>query len=267
MSKFGFIGFGNMAKMIIKCLIDYAGIEPRDIYVTRADTSRLGEIGAAFNGVNALASPVEVVRNARIIFLCAKPAGIKAALNEMTAFAKSDTHFISLAVVLSLDELDGIYQGKFTKYMPTVASEVASGISLINHNRHVTDAEAADIEALISRFSAVKRISEEDWGFASILTSCMPGFIASVSGHFADAAYRRTGSLSISIEEISELLTGTLYGTAKLLNETGASYAQVVDRVATKGGITREGVNVFDRTLPTVLDEVFEKALIKIHNA
>jgi pyrroline-5-carboxylate reductase len=266
MNKFGFIGFGNMAKMIIKCLINYAGVAPRDIYVTRADTSRLNEINAAFEGINAVASPVEVVKQAKTIFLCAKPDGIKAALTEMKLFASRDTHFISLAVVLTLEQLNGIYEGKFTKYMPTVASEVASGISLINHNRHVTEDEAAYIEKLISRFSAVKRISENDWGFASILTSCMPGFIASVSGHFADAAHRHTGSLSISIEEISELLTGTLYGTAKLLNETGATYAQVTDRVATKGGITREGVNVFDRTLPAVLDEVFEKALEKINS-
>jgi pyrroline-5-carboxylate reductase len=264
MNTFGFIGFGSMAKMIIKCLINYAGVAPRDIYVTRADTSRLNEIGAMFTGVNAVASLGEAVKQAKTIFLCAKPAGIKAALTEMTPLAKSDTHFISLAVVLTLDELNGIYQGKFTKYMPTVASEVAAGISLINHNMHVTDTEAAYIEALISRFSVVKRIDEDDWGFASILTSCMPGFIASVSGHFANAAQRHTGSLSIT--EISELLTGTLYGTAKLLNETGVDYAQVVDRVATKGGITREGVNVFDRTMPALLDEVFEKALEKINS-
>jgi pyrroline-5-carboxylate reductase len=265
MNTFGFIGFGNMARMIIKCLIKYADIKPQDIYATRADTSRLDEIVAEFEGVNAVASPIEIVERARLIFLCAKPDGIRAALTVMSPFAKSETHFVSLAVVLPLDELDGIYKGKITKYMPTVASETAAGISLINHNARVNADDAAYIEGLIGKFSRVKRIREEDWGFASILTSCMPGFIASVSGHFAEAASRHTGSLSL--EEISGLLTGTLYGTAKLLNETGASYAQVVDRVATKGGITREGVNVFDRTLPAVFDEVFDRALQKINQA
>ncbi len=263
METFGFIGFGSMAKMIINCLIKYADVNPQDVYATRADTARLYEAGATFEGVNAVATPGEVAERARVIFLCAKPAGIKNALAEMAASAKSDTHFVSLAVVLSLDELYGIYPGKITKYMPTVASQTGGGISLINHNACVTEADAAYLEGLISKYSGVRHVSEKDWGFASVLTSCMPGFIASIFGHMADAAENYTDSFTR--DEICELITGTLYGTAKLIYETGAAYPQVVNRVATKGGITREGINVFDEKLPNVFDTVFEKAMLKIN--
>jgi pyrroline-5-carboxylate reductase len=265
MKKFGFIGFGNMAKMIINCLIKYGNINPGEIFVTRGDKSRLSEIGGMFEGVTALTTSREVEERADITFLCAKPAGIKEALAEMATVAKSGTHFISLAVVLSMDELQGLYPGKITKYMPTVASETGAGVSLINHNSHVTEAEAAYIEVLLGRFGTVMHVRDEDWGFASVLSSCMPGFIASMFGHFADAALQHSDAFDK--KTVSEIINGTLFGTAKLLVETGADYGQVVDRVATKGGITREGVNVFDGALPEVYDRLFEKALAKIGGA
>jgi pyrroline-5-carboxylate reductase len=40
-------------------------------------------------------------------------------------------------------------------------------------------------------------------------------------------------------------------------------FFELIDRVATKGGITEEGVKVLNRHLPAVFDEVFEKTLAK----
>ncbi len=76
------------------------------------------------------------------------------------------------------------------------------------------------------------------------------------------ASLRHTDSFGKN--EINELITGTLYGTAKLLAETGEDYARVVERVATKGGITQEGVAVFNELLPEVFDKLFEKTSGKI---
>ncbi len=135
----------------------------------------------------------------------------------------------------------------------------------MNHSNRVAAEEAAYIENIIGRFSTVKHIRDEDWGFASELTSCMPGFIASVFGHFADSALRHTESFNE--EEIRWLITETLYASAKLLRTTGAEYKQVVSKVATKGGITQEGVDVFNEALPAVFDELFKRTTAKMRAA
>ena len=262
MANFGFIGFGSMAKMIIRSFIEFSGISPSNIYVTRKSKDKLHEIGDAFKGVNAVESCRDVAENAQVIFLCAKPLEIKEVLAEILPFVNSDTHIISIAGSVSVENLQSVFCGKITKYMPTIVSEVGAGISLIYHNEFVTAEDAALLEDIISRFSKIKHVkNEDDWGFASELTSCMPGFIASIFDYLTNAAQNHTESFSR--DEINELVTETLYGTAKLLSETGMSFAQTVSRVATKGGITAEGVSVFERSLPGVFDEMFERTLAK----
>ncbi len=115
MHGFGFIGFGNMAKVIIGGLVNYAGIDPRSVYVTRGDKSRLGEVADAFKGVNTVETCADVTENAKIIFLCVKPAEMKNVIAEISAAANEETHIVSLSVVISMEDLEKLFNGKVTK--------------------------------------------------------------------------------------------------------------------------------------------------------
>jgi len=257
---FGFIGFGSMAKMLIRCLIEYAGVDPGDIYVTRKDKSRLAEIGDVF-GANAVNTPRDVVASAQVVFLCMKPAELKDILSEIVPFVKKETHLISIVGTASTKVLGSVVKGKITWFTPAITSEIGAGVSLICHNEHVTEEDAAVIEGIISKFSKIKHVRDEDCGFVTELTSCMPGFIASIFDNITNAALEHTGSFSK--EEIEELIIDTLFATAKLLSETGMSFEEVVSRVATNGGITQEGVDVLNDALPEVFDEMYERTLKK----
>ncbi|GAB6275056.1 MAG: hypothetical protein STSR0004_19210 [Peptococcaceae bacterium] len=59
------------------------------------------------------------------------------------------------------------------------------------------------------------------------------------------------------------MVINTLYGTAKLLYEKSMKFDDVVTRVATKGGITQEGVKVLEDKLPEIFNEVFKVTLAK----
>jgi len=55
----------------------------------------------------------------------------------------------------------------------------------------------------------------------------------------------------------------TLIGTAKLLDhDTG--FDELIGRVATRGGITEEGVKVLRARLPAVFNDLFEVTLAKL---
>ena len=55
----------------------------------------------------------------------------------------------------------------------------------------------------------------------------------------------------------SMLVHKTLAGTARILDDEKTGFGTLVVRVATKGGITKEGVRVLEARLPVVFDEVF----------
>ena len=259
--EFGFIGFGRMAKMLIHGLIEYSKVAPHDICVTRHDKSRLNEITDAFNGVTAFEICSDVAKHSRIVFLCVKPAEIKGVLLEIAPYIASSTHIISLAGTVSIDNLQTIAHGKISKLIPTITSEIGKGIALLCHNEHVTEEDASYIKNKLCPFGEIKLVKDEDIGFAAELTSCAPGFIASIFSHFSNMALKHT--TSFTGEEIAQMVTHTLYATSTLLHDTEITFEQLISRVATKGGITQEGVSIFDTSLPSVFDNVFETTLKK----
>ena len=60
------------------------------------------------------------------------------------------------------------------------------------------------------------------------------------------------------------MLTETIYGTGKLLVEKNITFDTLINRVATKGGVTEEGTKVIDEKLPQIINEMFEKTSRKI---
>jgi pyrroline-5-carboxylate reductase len=259
--NFGFIGFGSMAKMLIRSLIEYSGVRPDNILVTRKSKDRLSEVGTTFNGVKVFGNCSEIVKNSRIVFLCVKPAEIREVLLEIASHITDNNHIVSLVGTVAMSNLQSVIRGKISKMMPSITSETGSGIFLVCHNECVTDEDAAFLNESITSFGKMKLVADKDIGFTAELTSCAPGFFASTFSHFVNAALKHTSSFDLN--EITEMVIETLYATAKLLINSNLSFDQIIERVATKGGITEEGVIVLGENLPGVFDELFEKTLKK----
>jgi pyrroline-5-carboxylate reductase len=261
MYKFGFIGFGSMANMLINSLIKYADVSTSDIAVTRKDKNNLHEFNDIFKGINTFSTASDVVINSKQIFICTKPAEIKIVLEEIRHLVRDDNHIIFLAGTVSLCNIEKVLSAKITKLIPTITSQVGEGISLMCHNKNVTNTDISLLESYISKFSKVKIVNDNEIGFAAELTSCMPGLIAGIFDNLSLAAINHTDSFSQS--EINDLLKSTLYATSKLMHESKISFEQIITRVATKGGITIEGVSIFNEELPSVFNKMFIKTLKK----
>ncbi|MDR3085773.1 MAG: NAD(P)-binding domain-containing protein, partial [Christensenellaceae bacterium] len=261
MTEFGFIGLGSMGRMLISGLIRYAKVPAANIAVTRRDRSRLAEIGEAFPGVQTRERAAEIASAARSVFLCVKPAEVKAVLQEIGPVIGPNAQLISLAGTVPLDMISRLVNCRVSKLMPTIVSEIGEGIQLICHGPKVTEGDKEALYPFLEKLGKIKPVNERDFGFASELTSCNPGLIASILRHMAGAAAAHTKSFTP--EEINEMITHTAYATTKLLLDKEMTYAELIGRVATKGGITQEGVAVFDERLPEVFDAMFEKMLIK----
>ena len=54
-----------------------------------------------------------------------------------------------------------------------------------------------------------------------------------------------------------------MIGTARILAGGQMKFDDVVQRVATKGGTTEEGVKILRARLPEVMDELIEATLVK----
>ena len=115
------------------------------------------------------------------------------------------------------------------------------------------------VEDLFNEFSYVRKIDnpiyfkeEEDnlhpadneLEMSTIISSCGPAFIAIMMEKFAQSCSEAS---NISKEEIEEMILKTVIGTAMLKDDQGLSNEEIINKVATKKGITQEGVDLLDK--------------------
>jgi pyrroline-5-carboxylate reductase len=261
MSRIGFIGYGSMGRMLAQGFMKSGGVSPEDIVVSTRTKSKLKELSKQWPGIDTAFDNTEAARKSKYIFLCVKPLEIKSVLEEIRGVLTPDSVIVSIAGSVSLKNIESVTGGKVTRVIPSLTSEVLEGISLVCHNGLVSGEEAAYIETLLSGISTVKRIREEDFDLATELTSCAPGFFAAILNELVQSALRQDGDLTP--KDAEDMVRHTFYGTAKVLLEQNMGFDEMIKRVATKGGITEEGVKIFRAELPETYDHMFKATLDK----
>jgi pyrroline-5-carboxylate reductase len=153
-----------------------------------------------------------------------------------------------------------MFPGAVSKVIPSVTMEAGRGVTLICHGRGSSIEQRVALATLFGRSSLVREVEEAQVEVASDLTSCAPGLMAEMMLKFAEGG-ARVGSLTR--EEALEMVLETMMGTAIMLTDLGVAPEELKTRVATKGGITEQGLKVLDRELPCVYDQVFGATLGK----
>jgi pyrroline-5-carboxylate reductase len=88
----------------------------------------------------------------------------------------------------------------------------------------------------------------------------MPGFIGAIFKVITDEAEKHT---TIDKTDIIKMVIETMYGTGKLLFEKNMTFDNLINRVATKGGITEERTKILEERLPETVNKIFERTLKK----
>ncbi|EIU7103878.1 pyrroline-5-carboxylate reductase, partial [Listeria monocytogenes] len=147
-----------------------------------------------------------------------------------------------------------------SKLIPSITTAVGVGTTLIAHAETVNQTNSSWLETTFEHFGHVMTIREENMDIASDLTSSSPGIIAAIFEQFVEAALRRS---SLSDAEVFQMINFALAGTSKLLVEEDYTFSGLIERVATKGGITAEGVELSEEQLPQFFDELLDRTQTK----
>ncbi|QRG68520.1 NAD(P)-binding domain-containing protein [Brevibacillus choshinensis] len=248
----GIIGLGSIGQMLVKAFCKSGAAAPEKLMVFNRTQEKAEQLQAEYKlAIGKTAQ--EVCDHSDVVFVCTKPLDILPLLRELTIPAR--THVVSVAAGVSIADLEGVHTGAVSKVIPTVTSQELRGVSLYACSQRLTPEQREHFLTLLSSISVPQEISEQAIETATILTSSAPGLIAGILESFAQAAVRKTPELSIDLAR--HMLVETMLGTAMLLQKEQLGFDQLIERVATKGGITEEGLRVLDKTLPAGFDELF----------
>lgn len=255
--KIGVIGYGSMGKMILEKISESKAVENENLYVANRTYEKIEHLAGIFNVCN---TNKELATVADIIFICVRPGDIKAILSEIKSAVRDDTLLVSLNGSVTFELMEKATYHKLAKVIPSVTAEINQSQTLVCYNELVSDEDKGRLGKLLACMGNVIELPENEIGMGSELVSCMPGFIAAIFDVISKSAKKHT---SISEGQIVQMLLRTMSATGNLMLEKDFSFDEVVERVATKGGITEEGTKVISEMLPEVADKMFEKTLEK----
>ena len=260
MEKIGFIGYGSMGSMIVNGILSSKVLNPEEVIVATRTESKLADLEKKYPEVEIVHNNVDLAKKCRKIFIFVDTGDVKGVIEEIKNFLMEDIHITYISASLTLNDIRTVFPGKVSKVIPSIASKVGEGVSLVCHSQEVNPEDADFVVKIFGSIGNVKIIDEADLEVATNLTSGSPAFLAMILLKFAEAGSKISG---FSVQETEDMIIKTFYGTSKLLYEKNMGIDDIISRVATPGGITEEGLNVLERDLPSVFEELFKTTINK----
>jgi pyrroline-5-carboxylate reductase len=252
--KIGFIGYGSMGSVILNGFLISRAIKPNEIIISTRTESKLEDLKNNYPKIEISHDNITTASKCNLIFLFVGTEDVKRVIQEIKGFTSKYTHIIYISAALNLENIEEIFNGKITKVMPSITSEVLEGVSLVCHNSNVSEEDAEYVNNLFNSIGQVKIIDEADFVVGTAITSCAPAFITKIFMEFAKTA---SDNSRFSREETDEMVIKTLYGTSKLLYERKMDFENLMSLVATKGGITEAGLEILELEMPEIFKNLF----------
>ncbi len=251
MIKFGMIGGGVMGEAILSRLIEQKVYLPLEILVSEPGVKRREFLTEKY-GIGTTASNLEVGAATEVLFLAIKPQVFETVALELavatdrtqgnngeTANTKSEALVVSILAGVPLSKLEAAFPGRgVLRVMPNTPATVGAGMSAIAPGKFV---QPADLELVTRIFQAVGEVVEVPESMLDAVTGLSgsgPGYVAILIEALTDGGVCAGLPRAIA----SQLALQTVFGTAKLLQETGMHPAELKDRVTSPGGTTIAGI-------------------------
>jgi pyrroline-5-carboxylate reductase len=262
MDKIGFIGTGCMGGTLLNSFLEFGAFPPERVLVSTRSLNKISDIKNRYPALKIKESNAGLAEECRTIFIGVKTGDVREVLLEIRAHLQKDSHIITMNGALMIKTIAQAFKGKLSRIIPSLTCETGESVTLVCHNSLVEAQEAARLEGWLSGLGLVKIIGEDHFEIGADMTSCAPAFWSSIVKHFVRAGMKHS---RFNAREAEEMVLTTLLGTARLLQEKKTALDELMERVATRGGISEEGLKVLDEHLPFVFDELLEATLNKHH--
>jgi len=231
---FWIIGCGNMAGARLRRWIE-----------TGMDATQVRVVDPAFpdlpGGLLALAAiPADAVPADKIL-LAVKPQMLDAVAADVARLVGPETRVLSILAGVEIAALKDRFPeaAQIVRIMPNLPAALGKGVIAI----HGTDGPDDETCALMAPLGLVEWIDDEGLlHLVAALAASGPAFLY----RFIDALGIAGARLGLSPDQSARLALAMVEGSAMLAAQSGEAPAMLADRVASKGGMTREGLDVLD---------------------
>lgn len=241
--KLGFIGTGNMAGAIMGGIIKKGLIAPQEII--GADVSEAGrEKVKELYGICVTEDNTEVIKQAQMVILSVKPQFYPAVIAQVKDLVRENQLIITLAPGKTLDWLAGQFgrKLKIIRTMPNTPAMVGEGMTAVCPNENVTEEELKHVLDILNSFGKTEVVPEHLMDAVVSVSGSSPAYVFMMIEAMADAAVAD----GMPRAQAYKFAAQAVYGSAKMVLETGKHPGELKDMVCSPAGTTIEAVRVLE---------------------
>ena len=241
--KIGFVGAGNMAGALIKGLLGSATVGAAQIRASDVREQRLAELSGA-HGISTVKDNAAVAQWADVIVVAVKPQVVDKVLPALAEALRPDALVVSIAAGVPIEALEaGLPRGaRVIRAMPNTAAMALAGATAIAPGTHASDGDVVTARKLFEAVGRVVTLDESLLDAVTGLSGSGPAYVMLVIEALADGGVKA----GLPRESALVLAAQTLYGSAKLLLETGEHPGRLKDMVTSPGGTTIAGLHALE---------------------
>lgn len=251
-----FIGAGNIASAIIGGIVKENCIEKKNIYTYDVSKKVMEKYEA--EGFNAV--PFEKAMECDIIFLTVKPQFYDKVLSDMKDI--KDKIIVTVAPGITIKKVKSYLDNsnKVIRTMPNTPLMVGEGMTVIANEDGIEEEKLAFVISMFEKSGKVIKIKEELIDAAVGVFSSSPAYVYMFIEALAD------GGVYYGLDRATALTLASqaVYGSAKMVLETGKHPAELKDMVCSPNGTTIRAVkaledNGFRSSILTAMDECYKR--------
>ncbi|MEI6519948.1 MAG: pyrroline-5-carboxylate reductase [bacterium] len=238
--KLAIIGSGKMGEAMASGILRAGLIKPQNLTMTDVDkvrgTKLAEELGIIFTTDN-----VSAVKSANAVILAVKPQYIDSVCQQIMKSLSEKCIIISIAagikmqrIVLALDNKNI----KLVRTMPNTPCLVGAGAIAMSFSASITPEDKTFVNTLLAPLGMTAELPEDKLNAITGLSGSGPAYVAILIEALADGGVLMGLPRQIALEFAAQ----TVYGTAKLILDSGEHPAVVKDAVCSPGGTTIEAV-------------------------
>lgn len=249
------IGVGNMAKAIISGIIS-ADIPVSNIILFDKNKEQYNGLPVGKAEYIYSESALEAVSSADCVLLSVKPQNYSDVLSEISDAPEFDKKlYISIgAGITSKSVSDKLGGACVIRVLPNVPMLIGEGVSVVCKNDAASSDDFSFVNSVFSSAGSTVLIDESEMNRMIGVTSSSPAYVFK----FINAMYLSALDQGLSEDGLLDAICDTVIGSAMLLKGSNDTPADLISKVASKGGTTEQALLALD---VNNFDEIINKAM------
>ena len=253
--KIGMIGLGNMAQAMIGGILKNGLARPEEIFGSAKTAQTEKNIKERY-GICVTGDNRKTAQEAELLFLAVKPQFFEEVIGQIRDLDLDNKTVVSIAPGKTLAWLAGQFGQAlpFARAMPNTPALVGEGCTAVCFADCVSETQKDAVLAVLRSFGKAFEVPERLMDVVPGVSGCAPAWVFMMLEAMADGAVAEGMPRAQALEFAAQ----AVYGSAKLVLESGKHPGELKDMVCSPAGSTICAVRVLEENnfRGTVMDAV-----------